>query len=138
MGSTLKQRGLRRHIAGAAVGALFASGGLIALASSPALAACSQSSATTPVSAGVGGGRIVELRYNSSTNCIWGRITQANGGDQVKAQVENVATTATVTVSGSNTSAFSPALNRGSNRSRAWGKYERGIYPDQTAWTVWW
>lgn len=75
---------------------------------------------------------------NASTDCVWGRIIQANAGDQVKAQVEDVATTATKTVSGSSTSAFSAGLNRGSHRARAWGKYERGIYPDQTAWTEWW
>lgn len=98
---------------------------------------CSQADGVTAKSAGVGGGRTVELRYSPSTRCAWGRIIQANGGDQVKAERNDGAKTSTVTVGGGSTQAFTTAMDDAGFQMRAWGKYERGIYPDQSAWTAW-
>ena len=38
---------------------------------------------TTPVPAVFMGGRAIELRYNSTSRCAWGRITQGAPGDRI-------------------------------------------------------
>ncbi|MCX5407363.1 YjfA family protein [Streptomyces sp. NBC_00335] len=111
--------------------ALFAGLGLTGTAAQAAgtgVLACSTSNAVTPIpTVKVDNTIVIELRYSTSSRCAWGRITNADPGDQVWVdRSSNGGTTWAgpwgVTTVQSGTDTHTPAYNDAGYKMRACAK----------------